>query len=332
VVRLDRAWLRFAPFTGSGLVIAAAGIGALTQLLQTVGLFDRLDPTSVSAPPLPVVVLVPLGILLALVLVTVLSVAGYLVTNWDFRLVRTRSLGGASWHLTRGLFTTRETTIDHDRLAGVTLSEPLGLRAARGARLAAIVTGLDHGQQGGSALVPPAPRAVVFGVAESVLGTPGPVITTLESHGSRATRRRWVRALVPACAVPALAVLGVVLEASPWWLVAFLVLPVAAALAADRARSLGHALVEGYVVSRSGSLTRQRRVLAVEHVIGWNFSATWFQRRAGLCTLVATTAGGSQAVPVLDVPEHEAVRLAERALPDLAEQFRRREVGPEHDL
>ena len=78
------------------------------------------------------------------------------MTNWGFRLTRTQ--GAATWHLTRGLFTTRETTLDDDRVAGVNLTEPLGLRLARGARLSAIVTGLDKGQSGSSSLVPPAPR------------------------------------------------------------------------------------------------------------------------------------------------------------------------------
>ena len=70
----------------------------------------------------------------------------------------------------------------------------------------------------------------------------------------------------------------------------------ALALAADRARSLGHTLADGYVVARSGSLNRRREALEVEHVIGWTFRSTWFQRRAGLTTLVATTAGGRQSV------------------------------------
>jgi putative membrane protein len=268
------------------------------------------------------VVLVPAGVLVGIVLVAALSVAGYLVTNWNFRLVRTRSTDGGSWHLTRGLFTTRETTIDHDRLAGVSLAEPIGLRVAGGARLSAIVTGLDRSQQGSSMLVPPAPSSVVTGVAQEVLDARAPVTGELVGHGPRATRRRWVRALAPASVLAALAVLAVALGASPWWLLALLVVPAASCLAADRARSLGHALVDGYLVSRSGSLTRRRRVLEVEHVIGWNFSATWFQRRAGLCTLVATTAGGGQAVPILDVPEADAVFLAEAALPHLASQFR----------
>jgi putative membrane protein len=108
----------------------------------------------------------------------------------------------------------------------------------------------------------------------------------------------------------------------PTWLLAGLVLlPVAALLAWDRTRSLGHALVAGHLVARSGSVVRRRRILEVDHVIGWNFQATWFQRRAGLTTLVATTAGGSQSVPVLDVPEDAAVRVAREAHPTLVGQF-----------
>ena len=172
VVRFDASWLRFAPFTGSGLVIAAAGIGVPTQVAQT-GVFDRLDPSAVvdSFPTLPLVVVVPVVVVLSLVLVTLLSIAGYLVTNWDLRLTRTRT-APRSWHLTRGLFTTRETTIDDDRLAGVSLVEPIGVRLARGARLSSIVTGLDRNHQGSSVLVPPAPRAVVGRVADAVLATP----------------------------------------------------------------------------------------------------------------------------------------------------------------
>ncbi|MGZ4457196.1 MAG: PH domain-containing protein, partial [Nocardioides sp.] len=78
----------------------------------------------------------------------------------------------------------------------------------------------------------------------------------------------------------------------------------------------------GYVVSQSGSLDRHRRALATEDVIGWNFRSTWFQRRAGLTSLVATTAGGEQAVELLDVPEDAAEALAAEALPELLAAFR----------
>ena len=56
-------------------------------------------------------------------------------------------------------------------------------------------------------------------------------------------------------------------------------------------------------------------------MIGWNLQSTWFQRRAGLVTLVATTAGGRQAVRLLDVPEPDAVAVADAAVPGLVSQF-----------
>lgn len=319
VVTFDPSWVRFAPLTGSGVVIAAAALGAASQLLQATGFFQRFNPETVHLPGLSLVVLVPLLVLAALVLVSLLSIGGYVVTNWGFRLTRTR--GAGTWHLTRGLFTTRETTLDDDRLAGVNLSEPLGLRAARGARLSAIVTGLDRKQQGSSTLVPPGPLAVSKRVAREVLDTPEPIDTSLVGHGPRATRRRWTRAMFPALAAAGGGVIAVVLGAPAWLLAGLALVPIAALLALDRTRSLGHALVAGYLVARSGSLVRRRRILEVDHVIGWNFQSTWFQRRAGVTTLVATMAGGSQSVPVLDVPEDEAVRVARAALPHLVAQF-----------
>ncbi len=320
VLTFDPAWLWFAPLTGSGVVIGAAALGAGSQVLQSVGFWEWFDPDNVDVPGLSLAVLVPLLVLAGLVVISLLSIGGYAVTNWGFRL--TRSRGAATWHLTRGLFTTRETTLDDDRLAGVNLTEPLGLRLARGARLSAIVTGLSRSQQGSSTLVPPAPRRVVERVAREVLDTSVPVESALVAHGPQAVRRRWTRALLPALVVAAACVAAVVAGASSWLLLGLLALPVAALLAWDRTRSLGHALVDGHLVARSGSVVRRRRILEIDHVIGWNLRATWFQRRAGLTTLVATMAGGNQAVLVLDVPEHQAVRVAHDALPELVEQFR----------
>ena len=319
VLVFDPAWVRFAPLTGSGLVIGAAILGAASQLLQATGFFQRVNPETLDAPGVPVGILVPLLVLGLLVVLSLLAIGGYLVTNYGFRLTRTR--GAATWHLTRGLFTTRETTLDDERVAGVNLTEPLGLRLARGARLSAIVTGLDRSQQGSSTLVPPAPRTVVAAVAREVLDDPAPVDAPLTGHGPQAARRRWTRALLPAAVPAGACVLAVVLGGPAWLLAGLALLPIAAGLAWDRIRSLGHALSAGHLVARSGSVVRRRRILEVDHVIGWNFQATWFQRRAGLTTLVATTAGGSQAVPVLDVPEDEAVRVAHAALPHLIGQF-----------
>jgi putative membrane protein len=183
------------------------------------------------------------------------------------------------------------------------------------------VTGLDKKQQGSSVLVPPAPRREVDRVAIEVLGVAGPVVTSLYNHGPRAHRRRWTRALVPALAVAAASV--TVAYAVSWWFATLgvVALVVGSALAHDRWLGLGHALVDGHLVARSGSLDRRREALHTPSVIGWNLRATWFQRRVGLTDLVATTAGGRQRVEVIDLDEGAATSLAEAATPGLLEPF-----------
>ncbi len=166
VLRLDPAWARFAPLTSSGVALAAVLIGVGSQALDGLGVVDDVDLEGVVTG---VAGLVLLPVLLAVVVaITLLAVAAYLITNWDFTLTH----HDRAWHLHRGLFTTRDTSLDDERVAGVTIGEPIGLRVARGGRLSAIVTGLGRTAAGGSVLVPPAPRAVVAGVAAEVLGTP----------------------------------------------------------------------------------------------------------------------------------------------------------------
>lgn len=308
------SWLRYAPLTPFGFVVVAGLVGALSQLTDLI----RIDvDTSDWSTPAPAVLLI--GLVVLLVVFVAIAVAGYLTANWGYRLAR----AGGAWHVSRGLLTTRETSIDVDRLAGVAVGEPLHLRAAQGASLSAIVTGLGSGESATSALlVPAAPRSVVGTAAATVLGTTGPLATPLRTHGPAALRRRYIRALVPAAILAAVAVGFAVGPGGEWLLApAVGVLVAALGLAHDRSRALGHTLVAGFLVARSGSLARKRHVLRTGHVIGWTYRATWFQRRVGLTTVVATTAGGSQSVTVLDVPEADGVALSRAATPGLVEQF-----------
>ncbi len=323
VARFEPRWLRYAPFTSSGLVIAAAVLGGGSQVLDASGLWDRLelDGAAETAARLSLLVLLPLLAVGLLVVASVLAVAGYLVTNFGFTVSYTRS--DHAWHLRRGLFTTRETSMDANRLRGVNLVEPLGLRLARGARLSAIVTGLNREQQGSSTVVPPAPEAVARHVATQVLGTADPVTAPLVEHGPAAVRRRDARALAVSLLLSAALLTGAVVgevRGGLLWLVP-LALLVGAGLGYDRARGLGHALLPGHLVARSGSLARRRVMLETPAIIGWTFTSTWFQRRVGLTTLVATMAGGRQAVVVLDVPETVGTDLARNAVPGLVSQF-----------
>jgi putative membrane protein len=321
VARFETGWLRYAPFTSAGFVALAAVLGVGAQVGDDLGLFGRFedDPTQLALEVGSAVTVLVLLLVVAAV-VAAFSVIGYLIANGNFALSHTTPDG--SWHVRRGLLTTRETSLDDDRLRGVAVGEQAGLRLVRGGRLSAIVTGLDRSESGSSALLPPTPRGLVDRVAAEVVGSPDPVHAPLVDHGPRARTRRWSRALVPAAL---LGVVPLVLAAATdlAGLVALAPLPlvVGALLGWDRSRSLGHALVGDWLVARSGSLTRKRELLATDAVIGWNLQSTWFQRRAGLVTLVATTAGGSQRVVVVDVPEEVGVELAAAAVPDLVRQF-----------
>ena len=315
VAVFEPRWLWYAPFTSTGLVVAGGVLGAAAQAFGEYDVRIDLDESDLAGLSTPVLVAAAVGLVGVALLVTVL---GYLVTNWRLTLTRLPE----SWHLRRGLLTTRETSIDVDRLAGVAVGEQAGLRLARGRRLSAIVTGLDRSESGSEVLVPPAPAGVVRAAARAALGTEAPLATQLTGHGPAAVRRRFTRALVPAALLAAVPVGLVVAGWSPWLLlVSALAVAAATALAADRARGLGHALTGGHLVARSGSLLRKREMLATDHVIGWTFRATWFQRRAGLTTLSATTAGGRGAVTSPDMSMPQATALADAAVPGLVAQF-----------
>jgi putative membrane protein len=77
------------------------------------------------------------------------------------------------------------------------------------------------------------------------------------------------------------------------------------------------------VVTRFGSLVRRRTALVADGVIGWNLRSTFFQRRLGLTTLVATTAAGRQRYYVADLADTDAVRFADTCVPGLLDTFLR---------
>lgn len=320
LLRFDPSWTRYAPLTMSGVVIGASGLAVGSQFFsRSIHWDDPGDMLPGISLPLPLLVLA--GVVVLLIGVSLLSVAGYLVTNWGFTL--SRDPGGRSFHVRKGLFTTHETSLDQDRVRGLDLCQPLGLRLAGAARLSAIVTGLDKRSGGRAALAPASPLAVPSGLAGFLLDDPTGITAELTGHGSRARRRRYLRALEPALAVVALVVLAWLALDWPGWLVwVSLLLPACAIpLARGRCSALGHALTPAYVVVSSGSLNRSRTVLQRQGTIGWNLKQSFFQRRAGLVHLTATCAAGKGGYTALDIPLPDAVALADAAVPGLLDQF-----------
>ncbi len=321
LLRIDYGWVRFAPLTSSGNVIAAGLLAVLAQLAEQVGITPEAETIDAFVTGLSVVLALAVALVLFVVLGAVFAILGYLVTNWDFALLR--DVYGRSFQIRRGLFTSTETSLERERVRGIEVGEPLGLRLVGAGRLSAVVTGLSRGERSSTQLVPPAPRPVVDGVGAQLIGDRSPLEVALHLHGPAARRRRFVRALAGAAVLPVAAVLLAATTSLPWWLLlpTLLPVPVAMALAADRYRRLGHALTGDYLVLRSGSLLGRRVALQRQGIIGWNVQQSWFQRRAGLATLVATTAAGQQGYAALDIPLDLAIALADAAVPGLLTPF-----------
>jgi putative membrane protein len=307
----DPAWIRYAPFNLSGAVTALAVVGFALRIvndahvdLAKVGPLRHAGNDVTSASLIGIVVI---AVIVVLVFIALTSTTGYVLAFWGFHLTRHE---GGSLHVSRGLITTRNTSIEHRRLRGVELSEPLLLRWVGGARTLAIATGLRVGrgsERGGTVLLPPAPAGEAIRVAAAVLETDGPIVAPLRAHGPSARRRRYVRALgVTLLVLSILLAIGLI-EGWPWPLALLaLVMVPAALLAEDRYRSLGHLLTHGHLVVRSGSLVRRRVAIKQDGVIGWKMRRTFFQRRLGLMTLTAATAAGRQGYRIIDVDLAEA--------------------------
>ncbi len=322
LLRFDPSWVRYAPLTTSGLVIALAAFAASSQFLgQAISAGLDASDLDEQVEALPLVIAVPAGAVAFLVVISILAMVGYLLTNWGFLLTRNDS--ARTFGVRRGLLTTRETSIDLGRFRGVEVHEPLGLRLVGGARLTAVVTGLRRSTGGSAPLVPAAPRSVVIGVGEQVLQETGPLHVTLVQHGPGARRRRYLRAVAGMSLVPASLLVLPLATSWPIWPAGVALLAPAAGvlLAKDRYARLGYGLTPEYVVIRWGSLRGRRDALQRTGIIGWNINQTWFQRRAGLVNLAATTAAGQQSYQILDVPEAEAIAFANAAVPGLVGQF-----------
>jgi putative membrane protein len=324
IARWRAGWVRYGPLSFSGFLTLGVLAGGAAQALNEIGPIDTDDLGEVPAilqqlADLGTVALVAIVALVLVAVAILLSTAAYFVAHFRFTLTREPN---GTLHVSRGLLTTRATTLEERRLRGLQLDEPLPLRLARGARVTAIATGGDTGAS--ALLLPPAPRAEARAAAVRVLGDEAPIAGPLRRHGVAATRRRWIRALGPAAVLAAASgalVVADVIPALAGALLAAALLAGGAALAADRARRLGHALAGPWLVARSGTILGSRAVLERDGVISVNVRTSFFQRRAGLCTLTATTAGGREGYDVLDVDGATAIALAEDVAPGLLTPF-----------
>lgn len=324
VYRLEPRWIRYAPFGPAGLIAALAILGVGSQALNESGVGWGEDGVVGSAvdrlASLGVVTAVLAVLVAALVLIVVLALLGYLLAFHGFRL--TRDDRGGTYHVSRGLITTRATSLEIRRLRGVEVHRHVPMRWVGGASLSAITTGVKEDGRGMSAtLTPPSPEPVVVSTAGAVLGE-GALAVPLRSHGPAATRRRYTRALLGAC-LPAAALVAaaVVWRAPAPGLCAVLPLLIGVLLGRSRAHWLGHAVSERFLITRHGSIGMSTNVIERRGAVGVTVRRSFFQRRAGLATVSLATAAGDKDYPVIDLPQEQVGQLAAQIVPGHVEQF-----------
>lgn len=341
IAALRWGWAWYAPLSFLTPAIGAAAVGAVFNVSSW---FDYgREPVSslisdvVRAAALFGYVTVVVGALLAGVIGALLL---FVEMWWSYRLDREP---GGMLHVRRGLLTTRSISLEERRLRGVEVVEPLGIRLAKAARVDAIATGMRPGGEGRrtdhKTLLPAAPRAVASWVAAAVLreGESPIAAGTLTPHPRAALVRRLRWALAPVLVAFVLLLLvrsllgtavngildeavGGMLMALPWVFIAVAV-PAAVLLALDAYRSLGHGISGRYLLARRGALRRNTVALQRTGVIGWTVRQSIFQHRAGVLTLVATTAAGAGAYQIPDAAVDEGLAFADAAVPGLLAPF-----------
>jgi putative membrane protein len=327
------SWVRYAPLSLTGFAIVAPVVGVAFQyglgeiVFRSDTVHDIQDGSTVF-----VAVAIALLVVAVVTLVSLAACARYLATYFGLKVLD----DDHTLHLRHGLFTTRQITLDLARLRGATVNEPLLLRLAGAAEIEAIMVGENPRQK----ILPQAPRPAIEDTLAALLAPrraqiphtaptsarPRTPLSTapLRTHGVVARRRRHTRAQTPvllaAAVLLAFSLAGA--DFSPWWwLVPALSAPVAFALAEDRYRGLGHTVAPAtatgpaWLVTRAGSLARDRDCLEAPGVIGWTVRQSFWQRRSGVSTVVAATAAGKKRYLVIDIPLDEAWTLIEAVTP-----------------
>lgn len=295
--RLDPRWLLYAPLAGTYLAVPLALGGTLLRDVERLPLPDNLRGL-LTFPEQAGVGRIATSVATVTLLVALGALVAGAVANWGF------VLGARSGNLVaeRGLLSRRTVSLELDRIRGYVLSEGLGLRLVRAARLTALVTGLGDQSRRGQ-LLPLGPRTVATAVAARAVQS---FAAPLAAHPRAALRRRLVRA----AGMPVVLAGALLLLAAPGLaaIAAVAALP-GIALGLDRYRSLGHGVDAGALGIRSGSVVRRTVVLQRRALVGWQVRQSWFQRRSGLVTATAFVGAGTGGYEVLDCGGDQALHL-----------------------
>lgn len=318
IFRIPLRWLLYGPLSGAYLLtpfaLAGGAIGLAFQWGDDLG-FGRDAAIGAGEwlwehPYLLLAVVV-------LLVVAMPFVGGvmYAIFNWGFTLKEREGYLVAE----RGLVTRRSVSLELRRVRGYELVEGWVERWAKVARAWAIVTGLGDSETRGQ-LLPDVPRVV----AEQVTGGAiGPYQAALRPHPPIARNRRLFRAVAPWLLLALAGVVAAQVNGVGWALtVVGLLLAIAGVpIGLDRYRSLGHGYDGVRLSVRSGSFRRAQAVVERRAVVGWRLRQTWFQRRAGVYTLIVGVGAGKGGYEAIDVSREQALGLSAEVTPEWLAPF-----------
>ncbi|ASR04461.1 PH domain-containing protein [Gordonia rubripertincta] len=322
LTRFQNAWLRYSPFSLGGLAIAAAVAGVGVQIANDAGMFDEgvglAREAFATVRSIPLTLVIAVAVVAVILIGAVLSVIGYVLSYWDFRLTRHPD---GTLRTERGLLTTNSISFDEKRIRGSHLTEPILMRPLKGARLQAIATGATKHPL----LLPPAPISEAMRVADLVTHERSELTAPLTGHGRVARIRRLNRGFLTGLVILvgiSIPVVGGAISVG-WLAVGVLCLAGSIGLGVVRSRHLGHRLTARSVVIAPPTVARQRIVVDRDGVIGWASRSSIFQRRAGVSTLILATAAGSEHYSLVDVDDATAAAITSDVTPDWVAPFLR---------
>jgi putative membrane protein len=294
--------------TGGRVAVLGVLLAPLFEILpedQIDELFDRL------APILKMGVLVVAAIVVLFLLASaIISVIATVLTFWNFTL---------TWEsgrllITKGLLETRRTLIPLKRVQAVQLRENLVRRIFRLASVKVLVAGFGREQdQGGesSTLLPIGPRASALSLVAEILACDDLANVALTPAPRRALVRRFMYVLIAALVfVPA----GVAI-AGDGGLIGGGIALAAGAFAFAGWTQLGHTVVAGHLVVRSGFLLRRTTFVPVDKVQRLSLWVTPSQRLTALASLRMGIAGSQGGLTGADLD----MKLAGLRFRDLSE-------------
>lgn len=257
--------------------------------------------------------LIAFGIGLVLVFLVfgwLVSIIGAVVRYHGFTL----SVDDGEMRKHYGLLTVHEASVPLERVQAIRVEESLIRRLFGLASLSIETAGGSPGHRGGAeAFVPIARRGEVAGLVRGIFGD-ADADTPLRPVHPAARRRlayRYLGALLVLC-IPFAVARWFALEPAAMmapWLVLLLPLPLLAAGWAYRSR--GWALPPGYVMARSGVLTRTTWIIPDRKLQTLHLRDTPFQRRHGVATVIVDTAAGGRQAAITDLGLPAARRLLE---------------------